>query len=984
MNTIFKYFVEHPKLVNLLLVLVLVMGIVSFINLKRDSLPSVDFKMMYITTFYPGAAAKDVEINVTVPIEEQLQDVSGIKNLNSYSTENFSAVFVEIDPNIKDAEKVKSDVTKAVDRVANLPQEITDRPLVTELKTDIFPVFEVALSGKVPELELRKYARTIEKKMRQLPGVGGTQKIGYRKREIKIEVDPEKAERNYLSLSEVMAAIQASNIRLSGGTVLSLATKKKIVTLDQFEELLDVKDVIVRSVFSGRRLRVSDVAQVRDDFEKENLIIKSNGKPCINIIISKKEEADAVRVAKEVNELLEECKKCLPAGVEAQVVKDYSKYVSSYLTVVMENALIGFVLVILCLMLVLDIRVAFWTALGIPFSLLVTFYFMPVYDIAITIVSLLAIVIVLGMLVDDAIVVAEHIYSYREKGIDPIEASVEGVSEIFWPVVATVTTTIAAFIPVLLMGGIFGEWLRALPIVITILLAASLFESAFILPSHLAHTRLKLKGKPKFISFLEGVYQRNLHRVLRRKKRVIGFFALLFIFSVGVILPIIGFELYPSTDNDLLQIRIETPKGTPIHETERRVQKVEKIIEETVPKEILVSYVTTIGQKGTEAWSQVSGLSQSHWARIVVNFIPRQERRITVFQLQKNLETKIKKLLNTELTEADVITQVGGPPVGKPIDVTFIGNDEQIRTELADKLYNFVSTREGVYGVTRDDEAGPVEINVRLNHELMSELGITALDVAQVVRTAYDGTVVTSIRKEGEEVDYRILVAEKYQTDPRYIKNLTIPNRAGKLIKLGSFIRFEEKESPLAIRHQDGDRSVTIQAEVDSQKLNAAKFNQTIREKFEPLVAQYPDFRLKFGGIEQSTVESLKNFYGALVIALVVIYIILVVLFNSFTQPIVVMLAIPFGLIGVIFAFAIHFTPLTFLGLIGILGLAGVVVNNSLVMLKFLNEKQKAVCAEGEQLKLEQVAEAATRRFRPMVHRSSCGPGHTGSPNGSW
>jgi multidrug efflux pump subunit AcrB len=226
---------------------------------------------------------------------------------------------------------------------------------------------------------------------------------------------------------------------------------------------------------------------------------------------------------------------------------------------------------------------------------------------------------------------------------------------------------------------------------------------------------------------------------------------------------------------------------------------------------------------------------------------------------------------------------------------------------------------------------------------------------------------VTSIRKEGEEVDYRILVAEKYQTDPRYIKNLTIPNRAGKLIKLGSFIRFEEKESPLAIRHQDGDRSVTIQAEVDSQKLNAAKFNQTIREKFEPLVAQYPDFRLKFGGIEQSTVESLKNFYGALVIALVVIYIILVVLFNSFTQPIVVMLAIPFGLIGVIFAFAIHFTPLTFLGLIGILGLAGVVVNNSLVMLKFLNEKQKAVCAEGEQLKLEQVAEAATRRFRPIT-----------------
>ncbi|NQT29697.1 MAG: efflux RND transporter permease subunit [Candidatus Saganbacteria bacterium] len=970
MKNIFKYFIEHPKLVNLMLILVLVMGTLSFLGLKRNSIPNVDFKMVFITTVYPGAAPEDVEINVTMPIEDEVGKVTGIKEMRSFSTENFSNVFVEIDPSVKDIKKVKSDISKAVDRVSNLPSEVKDKPTITELKTDIFPVFEVAISGNshISELALREYAKNLERKIKLVPGVGGTRKVGYRKREMHIEVDPIKAQNNYVSLAEIMGAVGATNIRLSGGTVQSLATKKKVITLSQFNDPMEVKDVIVRSVFSGKRLRVSDVADVVNDFEEEIKITKTNGEPCISIVVDKKGDADAVRVADRVRKLLREFNRDLPPGVQAQVVRDYSVYVNAMLNVVVTNALIGFALVILCLMIFLDRRVAFWTALGIPFSLFVAFFFMPVFDISVTSISLLAFVIVLGMLVDDAIVVAEHIFALREKGVGAIEASVRGISDIFWPVCATVTTTIAAFLPVLLMGGIMGAYIRALPIVITVVLLASLFESTFILPSHLAHTKIAAKARPKIIQFLEKVYRRNLIRVLKHKYVVIGAFIVIFMVAVGVILPWLGFELFPGGDEDILMIKIETKKGIPLSETEKRTKIIEDIVIETIPKDVLASYVTTIGEKGTDMWSNVTGVSQSHWARITVNLTPAQKRKITSLQIKKALNKKLKPLVDKDkFSEIGIITSGGGPPIGSPIDINFVGNDDKIRTQLGDQLEAFLSQNDAIYDITRDDEKGLKELNIILNHNLMADLGITAADVASVIRAAITGNVVTSIRKEGEEIDFRVMLDEKHRNNPAYIKNLTLPNRMGKLIKLGNFISFEEKSSPLAIWHSEGDRSVRIRAELDTKKINAREYNQILREKFEPMVMQYPGFRIEFGGHEQSTNESLADFFNAIIIAIVVIYIILVILFNSFTEPIIVMLAIPFGLIGVILAFALHHQTMSFMGLIGILGLSGVVVNNSLVMLKFLNRKEEEVCEKGEPLKIESIADAAMLRFRPIT-----------------
>ncbi|MBU0501937.1 MAG: efflux RND transporter permease subunit [Candidatus Margulisbacteria bacterium] len=345
--------------------------------------------------------------------------------------------------------------------------------------------------------------------------------------------------------------------------------------------------------------------------------------------------------------------------------------------------------------------------------------------------------------------------------------------------------------------------------------------------------------------------------------------------------------------------------------------------------------------------------------------------KITNKQLKEiadKIRVKVKPLKEDSLfTVLNVIEDAGGPPVGKPVDVTFIGDNDEIRMKLADNFYNHIKAQDGIIDIIRSDEKGLNELNVKLNHRLMSELGITAADVASVIRTAISGTVATSIRKEGEEIDFRVMLEEKYRNNPEYIKNLTIPNRMGKLISLGSFISFDEKSSAMAIWHREGDRSIRISADVEKEKLNVNEYNQKLKAKYEPLVAEHSGFRMEFGGEERTTDESMNDFFNAFSIAILVIYIILVILFNSFTEPVIVMLAIPFGLVGVIFAFALHGETVSFMGLIGILGLSGVVVNNSLVMLKFLNKKEEDICKTGETLTLEHVADAAMLRFRPIT-----------------
>ncbi len=407
---------------------------------------------MLITTAYPGASPEDVELNVTNKIEKELKEVTGIKRYQSWSQENVSTIHIALDPD-EDEEDVEREVREAVSRVNDLPREVEESPLVTELGTTSIPMIEVGLAGDLPYRELREIARRFEKKLENVEGVARVTRFGYRAREVRIAVSPDKLVDQEVSLIEIIDAISGRNVRGTGGSLESYTSERNIVTLAQFREPLEVRDAIVRKTFDGPPIRVKDLAVISDDFEDEKVRSRLNGQAAISFIAYKKKSADIIRAVEAIHTLVEHEQQYLPEGVEMLISNDESKLVKGRFEIVMKNGLIGLALVMLVLATFLNLRIAFWVALGIPVAILGVIFLLPVFDSFLDTVTMTAMVLVIGIIVDDAIIVAENIYSFHERGLSPVDAAVKGVSTVFKPVLTTICTTIVVFSPLFRVPG---------------------------------------------------------------------------------------------------------------------------------------------------------------------------------------------------------------------------------------------------------------------------------------------------------------------------------------------------------------------------------------------------------------------------------------------------------------------------------------------------------------------------------------------------
>ena len=474
MKAIFEFFTRRHILATLFTIGVVMLGLNSLRTLKRDQFPEVDIGEVVITTTYPGASPEDVELNVTNKLEDELKNVTGIDEIRSTSMENLSLIDVIIEPDTKDPDKVKSDIREAVGRVTDFPEEVTESPLVTEITTAIFPIIEVGITGDVEYRELREIARQFEKKLKEVPGVSRLEKYGYRAREIKVEVNPGRMEQYQVPLREIIMAVQARNIRLTGGTFESFTSEKNVVTLAQFREPLEVGDVIVRSTFEGPLIRVKDLAIIRDDFEEEDLISRMNGETAISFEVNKTESADVIRTVKAIKQLIrEEASRGIVGGyidypqvetekrgligalksrfggqsdtpeiyrygpVQITTANDISGYVQDSFQTVLANGAIGLVLVVIMLTIFLNIRTAFWVAMGIPVAMAGVFFLMPFFGTYLDSISLASLILVIGIIVDDGIIISENIMFRRHLGESPLEAAVNGVNEVFFPVLTT-------------------------------------------------------------------------------------------------------------------------------------------------------------------------------------------------------------------------------------------------------------------------------------------------------------------------------------------------------------------------------------------------------------------------------------------------------------------------------------------------------------------------------------------------------------------
>ena len=961
MTKIAEYFIRKPRVASLVLFLIVFMGIITFTGLRRQGDPTIDFDIMTITTEYPGASPEDVEVNVTDPIEDQLKDVEDIDELMSVSMENVSVITVIINPDSLDVERVKDDVKDAVERVTDLPSQVTDKPKVSEIRSTNLPVMEIAILGSAPEIELRQYAKDLENELKEVSGIGVIQKIGYRKKELHINADQELLNQKYISLNEIMNAIKARNVRITGGSLESYVSEKKIVTFSEYDDPMEVKDVIIRSTFIGKRIVVSDVAEVKAGFEDHDLIPRANGKNCISLSIRSQANADVITISESVKKILVRFRNGLPDNIKAEIMFDNSDYTKSLLSMVKTNGLIGFVLVLIAMLLFLDKRSAFWTAFGIPISICGAFILFPLFGITINIISLSAMILVLGMLVDDAIVISENVYRMKQEGMEPVEATIAGVKNVFWPVCASILTTILAFMPMLFMSGIIGKFVFSIPIVVMLMLGFSLIESTCFLPCHIAHAKPP-KKKPKYqiMEKLARMYKERLRWCLKNRKKLLSLYVVAFVLVLSASSIWLKFIIFPVNDPDMFHIIIETSRGTSLTNTAEKAYHVEEIVSKTIPKSAIRSFVTRVGNRETDLYAAASGGQDNH-ALVTTYLWPAEKRNIKAENIVNDVEKAIGGMEGYDKLYVQV--PESGPPVGNPVNIVYVSDDDNLRNKFEKETYEYLKTIYGVYGVKTDNVQGKDELRLKLDYDKMAKIGITAIDVSTTVRAAFDGEIVTSIRKGGEEIDFRVRLKEPKKYRAEGVLDLKVANNTGSLVPLSSFGRFEEARGVAAMHHYDGRRSVTVSSQVDTEIITATEVNDLVDEKFGPLARKHAGFKMQLMGEQDKTKESLNSFYAALSVALVAIFFLLVVLFNSYTQPLLIMSAIPFGVLGVFIAFMIHGLPLGFIALVGILGLTGVVINTSIVMISTINEQcEKMGCKC-----FEAIIEAARIRFRPVI-----------------
>ncbi len=964
-----RFSVNQSLFINLISLIVIIIGIIVVLGINKEVFPNVTFDMVSISASYAGSTPADIEKLITVPIEKELKQVDGIKEIRSTSGANLSYMYIKIDPDESNKQKVVRDIQSAVDKVKNLPKDVDD-PVVTEITSKQYPIIEVSLSGNMTEEALRKHADNLEDSLEDIKGVARISKSGYREREIQILVDPDKMRSYYVSLDDIQYALAARNISLPAGKMDTEISEYSIRTTGEFLTAEEIENVIIRANDLGNWLRIKDVASVVDTFKDETIISKTLGTRSINLIVLKKESGDALWIVDRVRENCSEYLKNQKDGLKISYVNDYSFFAKRRLNVLRNNAWVAIFIVIGILLLFLRRNVALITFLGVPIAFFATFIVMSWMGITINLISMFGLIIVLGMLVDDGIIVAENVYRYMEHGMPPREAAVKGTEEVMGAIVTAVLTTIAAFTPLLMMTGIIGKFIKDIPTVIIVALGASLGEALIILPSHLADfVKIKLdrNGNPialakdmpwfkKLISF----YTRIIKIAISRKYLVVAGCVVLLIFMFILAGTVIKFILFPSAGINYIFIRGEAPVGTSLKRTHELIKPVERIVSE-LPGEELDTYVTTVGKTEEDRHDPFAGQA-NNLVQVSVYLTPEQDRKRSVDEIIGQLRKETKDIQG--FTDLRFDKPQSGPPVGKPVEAKIRGEKFDTLDEIAREYMDYLGTIKGTSDVTWDHKPGKEEIRVLVDREKASMAGLSIDQIAKTIRAVFEGAIATKIKpvKAEKETDVTVRFIKKDVKDISAFDGILVQNKFGKLIPLKKVASIEKVPGTTSIYRLDGKRVVTVSSNIDTSKTTSMKVNNFLARKFRDITRRYPGYSVKYGGEQEETIESLKGLGKAFFFAFLIIYLILASFFKSLIQPLVVMLAIPFGLIGVIFAFLLHGIPLSFMAILGIVGLNGIVVNDAIVLVHFINQLRRSGMN-----RRESIIKAGQIRLRPVI-----------------
>ncbi|WCL48917.1 efflux RND transporter permease subunit [Leptospira sp. GIMC2001] len=970
MKKIIHYYVYNPLVANLTLIFLFLTGLISLYSMKQEAFPRVNLRQVRILTVFPGASPIDVEKKITIPIEEKLREVEGLDSVRSISRNSESDINIKIDLEHPDPDQVVNDLRRAVDRVTNFPIEVRDRPVVTEQKSSNFPILEIAVSGNITEQELQQSVRFIDDELRKVPGVSRVDLFGKRKEEWRILVNPILRKKYVINFSDIYESINRRIVSIPGGSFLSPITKDIRVT-GEVEKIDELKNITIRSNENGQSVQLSQVANLNETYERPRAFAQSNGKEAVTLQIIKKDSGDIIETVNAIHAKLEELKPQLVKGIEIIDLNDEGLRATKRLDVVLTNSMQGLILVVLVLIVFFSFRDAIISSLSLPLTLLGTIIAFPFFDISFNLVSMLGIIIALGMLVDNSIIISENIYKLKKSGINARDASVQGASELIVPIFGSYLTTVAAFLPLALMSGIMGRFIWQIPFMVIVALTFSLFESFLLLPGRYAmfgknpkEKEAKNRVRRVFRDVLERSFDnlrnsfvRGIRVVVRRPITTLAVIYSILIGSV-LVLGIMNFNLFPKEGIDYVLIRAEFPASYSAQETARKLAYFDEVIAK-IPKNEIQSSILKIGIQQTDPTDPLTRVGENlGMAQIIL--VPETERKRTAQVIFGELDEELKQIPDATSVMVDLV--VNGPPIGAAVTVAIEGRDYKVLEEISQEMKSMLRTMDGVINIGDDYNFGREEIQIRVKDANSALTGIDTSTVASYVRTAIEGVEAASLRKGKDEIKVMILNQDEFRSQTNDLDRIEIANRYGLLTPIGAVTTRNVYKGVEAYFHNDFEKAITVTADVNEEIITSGAVNEKILEYFSDIGKRYSGYAIKFRGEQESTDKSMVSLGKATLLALFAIYAILAIIFNSALKPLVILSCIPLGFVGVVIGFILSGKTLSFLAMVGIIGLAGVIVNASIVLVDTIQEYEKKGIPFNDCL-----IEAASDRFRPIL-----------------
>ncbi len=987
MRGMIEWFARNSVAANLLMIVIIAAGTMSLFNIKVEVFPEFSSDIITVAVPYPGAAPEESEEGICIRIEEAIQDLEGIKRIRSVAAENAGTVTVEVKAGYE-VRKLLDDVKSRVDGISTFPEE-AEKPIVQEAVRRR-QVINVAISGPADEKTLKRLGEEIRDDLSAKPEISQVTLSGARPYEISIEVSEAMLRRYGLTFDEIVRAVRFSSLDLPGGSIntrggeILLRTKGQAYSGSEFENL------ILRSSRDGVRLRLGDVATVVDGFADTDQASRFNNEPAVLVQVFRVGDESARVIADAVKSYVNDKRAQVPYGIKLTTWQDDTRILSDRMSLLLENGFFGFLLVFLALALFLRLQVAIWVVIGMIISFFGAFWLLPFFDVSINLLSLFAFILVLGIVVDDAIVVGENIYSKIELGQPPLLGAIAGAQQMGTPVTFAVLTTIAAFTPLITVPGNTGKFMKVIPIIVIAVLAFSLIESLLVLPAHLAHIKAKAKDKArnslyarweriqeKFAAgmrqFAELRYLPFLDAALRRRylSVLVGIFIL--VSSIGLVAGgIVKFNFMPNVEADNVVALLKMPQGTPVEITQEVLFQLEdaaknlqkQYADDNTPA--IQHMLATVGDQpfiaNRQGPTQQSVEKSSNIGEVNLQLLPAESRTITSPDIARAWREAVGQIAGVE----ELAFSSSLFDAGDAINIQLAGSNHEQLLAATEALKAHIAGYPGVFDISDTFSDGKKEMKLDIK-PAAEAMGLTLNDIAQQVRFAFYGAEAQRIQRGRDEVKVMVRYPESERSSVGNLENLRIRLPNGGEVPFAVAAEVNPGQGFASINRTDRMRTIDVTADVDISVGNPTEIVSEISSAYLPqLLEDYPGIIYRLEGEQAEQAETLGGLFRGFLFALLIIYVLLAVPFKSYSQPLIVMSAIPFGLIGAIWG---HFLvglivpmDLTILSMFGIVALTGVVVNDSLVMVDYINHVRK-----GGVTLLESVRKSGVARFRPII-----------------